>query len=209
MKAIQRKAQGITAAVFTLVTMALAMVSVADTKSAHQVAEEVKDQMVAIIGDREKYEAQGEGKYYAAIVGLFEPVVDFTFIARGVMGDHAKTATEEQRQRFAEVLKGSLMGTVATYTQGLGGANQYSIAVVPPKEGDAEKTSVNVGLEVTTGESVNRLAFTMRLDKDEQWKIANMTLNGINLGITFRAQFAQAVKKAEGNLDAAIASWSA
>jgi phospholipid transport system substrate-binding protein len=125
------------------------------------------------------------------------------------MGDFAENASEEQRQRFADVLKNSLMSTVTTYTQGLAGTGEYKIDVVPPKEGDAEKRSVNVGLEVQTGESVNRLAFTMRLNKEEQWKIANMTLNGINLGITFRAQFAQAVKKANGNLDAAIDSWSA
>ena len=187
---------------------AVGLVANADSKTAHQVAEDVKNQMVAVIADREKIAAEGEGKYYEAVQALFEPVVDFNFIARGVMGDYAKSASEEQQQRFANVLKQSLMSTVTTYTQGLAGSGNYTIDVLPPNEDVTGKKSVQVGLEVKTQDSVNRLAFTMRLNKKEQWKIANMTLNGINLGATFRAQFAQAVKKAEGNVDAAINSWS-
>lgn len=207
MKIVTLKLRDIALALFASLTMTLSMASFADVKTAHQVAENVKDELVALIGNYEKISAEGEGKYYEAIVALFEPVVDFGFIGRGVMGEYAASASEEQHQRFASVLKNSLMSTVATYTQGLAGSGNYKIDVVPPKNDVAGKKQVNVGLEVQTGESVNRLAFTMRLNKDEQWKIANMTLNGINLGVTFRAQFAQAVKKAEGNIGAAIDSW--
>lgn len=185
-----------------------AQLTFAQEKSAHEVAEVVKNDMVRIIADRAKYEAQGEGKYYEAVVKLFEPVVNFDYIANGVMGDFAKDANDEQRGKFAEVLKHSLMNTVSTYTQGLSGSGNYAIDIVPPKTDMAGKRRVNVGLEVKTADGINRLAFTMQLNKDNDWKIANITLNGINLGVTFRAQFAQAVKKAEGNIEAAINSWS-
>ena len=193
----------------SLMSMFVAMAGFAQDKTAHQVAEEVKNDMVVMIADRETIEKQGEGSYFTAVQNLFEPVVDFNFIARGVMGEFAKQATDAQRQRFAGVLKQSLMSTVTTYTQGLAGSGDYKIDVIPPKQDVTGKKSVNVGLEIHSADSVNRLAFTMRLNKDNQWKIANMTLNGINLGITFRAQFAQSVKKSEGNIDAAIASWGA
>ena len=40
-------------------------------------------------------------------------------------------------------------------------------------------------------------------------KLVNVVLNGINLGITFRTQFYQAMKKSDGDLDLVIAEWSA
>ncbi len=208
MKAIQRKALTAAWMVLAAAMLMLPTYSFAEPKTAHEVAEDVKNQMIDIINNREKYEAQGNGEYLHAVVALFEPVVDFNFIARGVMDKYAKTASDEQKKRFAEVLKTSLMSTVATYTQGLGGTSSFNISVVPPKDGDTKKNPVSVGLEVKTADSVNRLAFTMQ-NKNDLWKIANMTLNGINLGVTFRAQFDQAVKKAQGNIDAAIDSWSA
>lgn len=195
-------------ALMTTVLLFVAADALAQTKTAHEVAEAVKNEMITLIGDREKIAAEGEGKYYEAVVKLFDPVVDFGFIANGVMGDYAKTASDEQKQKFAGALKESLLGTVSTYTQGLGGNEKFSIRVLPPRDSDAGKNNVQVGLEVIAGESTNQLSFSMFQNKEQEWKIYNMTLNGINLGITFRAQFAQAVKKAEGNLDVAIAGWS-
>ncbi len=194
--------------VFTLV-MLISMVGQAADKTAHQVAEEVKNDMVALIADRENIEKKGEGAYFDAVQDLFAPVVNFEYIANGVMGEFSKKATDEQKQKFAGVFQHSLMSTISTWAQGQTNTSDYKIEVVPPKGDVSGKKSVNVGLEVHSSGSVNRLAFTMRLNKDEQWKIANVTLNGINLGITFRAQFAQSVKKADGDIDAAIASWSA
>ena len=46
-----------------------------------------------------------------------------------------------------------------------------------------------------------------RRKTDPNWKLINVVLDGVNLGKTFRSQFAQAVKEHEGNLDAAIAGW--
>lgn len=188
--------------------MLLSQLAMAQSKTAHEVAEQVKDDMMGIIAERANIEAKGEGEYYKAVVDLFEPVVNFEYIANGVMGESSKKASKDQKARFAGVLKHSLMNTVSTYTQGLSGSGKYTIDVVPPKSDMTGKRRVNVGLEVKTQDGVNRLAFTMHLNSDNVWKIANMTLNGINLGVTFRAQFAQAVKKADGNIDAAIDSWS-
>jgi len=40
-----------------------------------------------------------------------------------------------------------------------------------------------------------------------EWKLLNVTLDGINLGSTFRSQFAQAMKKA-GDVESVIVNWS-
>ena len=43
--------------------------------------------------------------------------------------------------------------------------------------------------------------------KDNQWKLLNVIINGVNLGNTFRSQFDQAMKK-EANLDRVIDNWA-
>lgn len=209
MKAIQGITRFVAASTLIAMAMLAGITAHAADKTAHQVAEDVKNDMVALIANRESIEKKGEGAYFEAVQGLFVPIVNFDFIANGVMGEFSKKATAEQKQKFAEVFQHSLMSTIYTWAQGQAATSDYKIEVVPPKGDVSGKKSVNVGLEVHSAGSVNRLAFNMRLNKESQWKVANVTLNGINLGITFRAQFAQSVKKADGDIDAAIASWSA
>ena len=45
------------------------------------------------------------------------------------------------------------------------------------------------------------------MDKGNQWKIRNINVSGIDLGLQFRNQFAATVKRNGGNLDKAIANF--
>jgi phospholipid transport system substrate-binding protein len=51
--------------------------------------------------------------------------------------------------------------------------------------------------------------YSMRLSKDGVWRVYNLIINGINIGLTYRNQFASSMKSPEhrGNLDAVIATW--
>ncbi|MGY8862306.1 MAG: ABC transporter substrate-binding protein, partial [Pseudomonadales bacterium] len=40
------------------------------------------------------------------------------------------------------------------------------------------------------------------------WKVTNVTLDGINLGLAFRQQFASAMVQNKGNMDDVIALWN-
>lgn len=174
-------------------------------QTAHEFAENVKDELVAVI--RSKAELEQEGgteKYVEAVESVLEPVVDFNYIARGVMGGHGEQATDEQRRRFAEEFKESL---VNTYANGLAGYGSYDITVVPPDEDVSGKRTVGVWLNVTNGDVTHRLAFTTRLNRDGEWKVTNMILNGVNLGRAFRGQFDNAMKQRNGDIDAVIANW--
>jgi phospholipid transport system substrate-binding protein len=51
------------------------------------------------------------------------------------------------------------------------------------------------------------VTYQMVLDAKGQWKVRNLILNGINLGLTFRNQFASTVEANRGNLDKAIANF--
>lgn len=177
----------------------------APEQSAHEFAGNVKDQLLEVISKKEELEQQGgQAKYVEAVKNVLVPVVDFEFIARGVMGGHAGKASPEQREKFAEKFKRSL---VNTYAKGLAGYGDYDITVVPPEEDLSGQRTVGVWLNVSNGDITHRLAFTTKLNREGEWKVTNMILNGVNLGKAFRGQFESAVKQ-HGSIEAAIENWA-
>jgi len=42
---------------------------------------------------------------------------------------------------------------------------------------------------------------------DGQWKVRNVIVEGINMGLLFRDQFAQAMQAQGGDLEAVISNW--
>ena len=49
--------------------------------------------------------------------------------------------------------------------------------------------------------------YSMYLDKDNDWKIINIEINGMNLGKIFRNQFYSLMEKNNGDINLAIEKW--
>jgi len=177
----------------------------ATNPTAHDIVQQVQDELLKTIANsRDTIETEPEA-YYAAVQTVLDPVVDFHFIARVVMGGYAKQASPEQYERFTETFKG---GLVSTYAKGMASFADFDIVVLPPNGDISGQRKVSVAQEVRGGENVNRVSYTMVKNRRGEWKLINVVLNGINLGKTFRSQFAQAMKKNQGDLDKVIADWS-
>lgn len=133
------------------------------------------------------------------------PYVDVDGISRSVMGQFYRQASAEQRARFAKVFKDSL---VRTYANGLGNYEGQQVTFKPFKAGkDPKRAQVDFDVRGTSG-TIYPMTFQMAQDAKGEWKVRNLILNGINLGLTFRNQFASQVEANRGNLDKAIAGWS-
>lgn len=132
------------------------------------------------------------------------PFVDVDGIARGVMGQYFRQATPAQQQEFARVFKQSL---VRTYARGLTAYDNQRIVFKPYRAGN-DATRAQVEMEVHASGQVYPVTFQLQTDKAGQWKVRNLIINGINLGLTFRNQFASAVEANRGNIGRAIAGWS-
>lgn len=133
------------------------------------------------------------------------PFVDIPGIARGVMGQYFRQASPEQRDRFAATFKQSM---IRTYANGLAGYNNQKIVVKPYTPG-ADLTRAQVDVEVTL-ESGTMVPVTFQMVRDGAgvWKARNLIVNGLNLGLTFRKRFAEAVEQSAGNIDKAIVAWA-
>ncbi|MEL7399164.1 MAG: ABC transporter substrate-binding protein, partial [Pseudomonadota bacterium] len=110
------------------------------------------------------------------------------------------------RQRFSQVFQSDL---ISTYAKGMAAFGDERIEVLPPTQDIEGQKRVNVIQKVYTENGENTVSYTMGFSKKtSEWKLLNVVINGVNLGATFRSQFAQAMQKA-GDLDVVIKEWSA
>jgi phospholipid transport system substrate-binding protein len=174
--------------------------------SPHDLVNTTTEKLMGVVKAKQATYEKNPGKYFSEVESLLEPVVDFDFIARSVMGAYWKTATAEQQGAFIKVFK---KGLVETYAKGMAKFNDLKVEVLPPEAVNPEFGKVTVMQKVAAADGVNKVAYTMgRRKTDASWKLLNVVLDGVNLGKTFRSQFAQSVKEHDGNLDAAIAGWA-
>lgn len=173
--------------------------------SPHQVVEQVTVDLMKIVSNGKQALASDPKAYYTNVRSILEAVVDFDYIARNVMGSkYWKDATPEQRVRFVDVFTA---GMVRTYAKGMANFAEYDISVVPP-DGEITERRAEVVQKFKGPEGVGRVAYTMGHNKAGEWKLINVTLDGVNLGKTLRTQFAQAVSENKGNITAAIDGWA-
>jgi phospholipid transport system substrate-binding protein len=133
-----------------------------------------------------------------------EPYVDFNGFAKGVMGQFYRQASDKQRADFTDVFKRSL---IKTYANGLGAYENQKFTIKPFVAGDDPKKA-QVDMDIYTNSNTTiPVSYQLVLDKQGQWKVRNVLLNGINLGLTFRNQFAATMEANRGNLDKAIANF--
>ena len=140
------------------------------------------------------------------LLSNLEPLVDFDSIARGVMGRHAKAASDRQIEKFAQVFRESL---VSLYARSFRTFEVEEARVLDMPSGfdpaTAKKASVRMRATTADGETFS-LSYSMRRDDQGGWVVRNIVVNGINLGLTYMNQFDGAMSR-YGSVDEVIAQW--
>ena len=83
------------------------------------------------------------------------------------------------------------------------------IIVSPPKHKSNSPNKVKVDIEIVTSSKSYPGVYSMYLDKNNEWKIINIIVNGINLGLTFRSQFYSLMEKNNNDISTVIDKWIA
>lgn len=177
---------------------------VSAAQNPYTMIEGVSQNLLGVIRSNAQYMNSDPQRYYSAVDSVLTPVVDFDFIARGVMGHYAKQATAAQRARFSSTFRRDL---VATFARGVATFGDMDVKVVNPGSAPSGNR-VNVLQEVRSKEGITKISYTLVRNRAGQWKLINVILNGVNLGKTFRSQFAQSMQT-HGDIDKVIANWSA
>lgn len=188
-----------------LMLLLLPAFALADATDPQAVIQTAVNQLTARLQAEKPHLKDNNQLLYTIINENITPYVDIDGIARGVMGQYYRQASDVQRTRFAATFKDSL---VRTYANGLAAYNNQKIEFLPYQASDKPnfaQVQVNV-----TGDSgtVYPVTFQMKKNAAGEWKAVNIIVNGINLGLTFRNQFASAVNDNGNSLDKAIAGWT-
>lgn len=172
--------------------------------SPHALVQEMTEELLLAIEEHRAGFAANPEPFLSLIDEMLRDVVDFHWIARNVMGPHFQQASEEQVSRFAQVFR---TGLIATYGQGLMNFSDQSIEVLPPREGQLEERRVSVTQRIHNAGNTYPIVYSMTRNREGEWQVINVIINGINLGMTFRNQFQQAVQQ-QGDIERVIAGWS-
>jgi phospholipid transport system substrate-binding protein len=217
---------------FTGVSTSLA----SDTKGPYEVVADTTQELLKVIEEARSYIDEDEPRFTGEILRIMDEVVDFQSFARGVMGDYGSSqayrrlSTDEERAafrdrvfRFTETFR---EGLINTYSKGLLAFDGNRIEVLPEllvtdASGELKKVSadeisdkdlqgsVSVRQEIY-GERAKpyEVIYTLRKDRDGQWKLRNVVIEGLNLGQIYKSQFVAAVETENGDIDKVIANWT-
>jgi len=144
-------------------------------------------------------------RYFAAVEEAVSNTVDFNAVAEVVMSRYADLATAEQKQRFSDILKNTL---TRFYGAALVSYNGQELVFLPSTnpEGDSRADTV-VGMELRGGDSNLTLQYQMFLNENDEWKLKNLSLAGINLGRQYYTQFSALMTQHNNDIDLVLENW--
>lgn len=193
-----------TFAVALLFTLAPLSVSAQPEPPAEMIRNNINEFMAQLEG-RESYYEENIDELKQEVDDSLEKVADFRYIGASVMGSYFRNASPEQRSRFADVFRQTL---IDTYTRGLVTFDYDDIRVLDDQRPQREEDRASVAMEVVGANGdVYPVNYSLRLS-DGEWRVVNVIVNGINLGLTFRNQFDQAMRDNNRDYDAVIDGWA-
>ncbi|MGO2133266.1 MAG: MlaC/ttg2D family ABC transporter substrate-binding protein [Halomonas sp.] len=195
----------IQAALLSVLLLLSSLPVMAQSNDPEQIIRSSVNQLMGQLDGRKDYYASHPNELKQVVENSLANVADFRYIGASVMGRYFSNATPQQRSRFADVFRQTL---IDTYANGLLTFDYRELRVLGNQQADRYEDQANVGMEVVaTDGKVFPISYTMRLSNGE-WKVVNVIVNGINLGLTFRNQFDQAMRQKNRNYDAVISGWS-
>tara|TARA_B100000965_G_C19265004_1_gene614686 strand:- start:20 stop:643 length:624 start_codon:yes stop_codon:yes gene_type:complete len=161
-------------------------------------------EMVEILTNESDLFESDRSLYEQKIKDIFEPMIDFRRVAASVMGKkYYLLATKDERTQFVEIFKDSLLDT---YAETLAQWGDSTITTKFPLEELELVKNVEVKQILDTGTSTYPISYKLRKSKDG-WKIINIIINGVNLGLTFRNQFQALALTHDENISLTLENW--
>ena len=129
----------------------------------------------------------------------------FKRVAASVMGrKYYLLATKEQKYDFINIFRDSLLNTYSETLAQWGDSSISTIILDYDESQDIKNIEVKQILD--TGSNKYPISYKLRKN-DEDWKIINIIINGVNLGLTFRNQFQALAISHNDNIELTLQNW--
>jgi len=172
--------------------------------SSSEYVERIHEDIVLVVRAKQGIYEENPEEFIKAISLALQPLVDFKRISKNVMGRHYKDANKQQIEKFNKVFKESLL---ETYSKTLAEFRDEEIIVSSKVKKSPKGNREKVSLQIVTSTKIYPAIYDMYLNKQGEWKLINIIINGVNLGITFRNQFYSLMEKEGNDLDLVIEKW--
>ncbi len=171
----------------------------------HKFIDSQAQEMVSIIINNQELYVEDPELFKDKISMIFEPMVDFRRVGASVMGKkYYLASSKSQRLEFIQAFKNSLLDT---YTSTLAQWGDQKIVTVFPEASEFKKTE-DVQQNLITASNIYPITYKVRKNKNGDWLIINIIVNGVNLGLTFRNQFQALARQHNENIDEIIKHWT-
>jgi|GEM_PF-493180 len=173
----------------------------ADQKAQLANQEEPADAEVVSVEEQERARVD---EAIEAIDGVLSDVVDFPYISKRVMGKYYRRASAEDRDRFSGIFKTTLL---KTYAKALLTFEIERYELVKPKKSSSKPDKQVVTVEVFSANGQKYSLVYYMLKREGKWSLVNAMVDGINLRLTFKNQFADMAQRAKGNVSQVVSDW--
>jgi len=186
-----------------LIAALAAPLAQANWESASQSMEKVTDQMLVLVADEELRKPENIAPLMQGVDEILGEQVDYDYIGKSVMGKYVRRASDEEVSRFSGVFKDTIL---RTFAKAVSGFDFKGYETLPPvsESPDPDKQIVSVNLMSNNGQIYSLVFYVVR--DGDNWKLVNVLIDGINLRVTFRNQFANLMEK-YSKVGAAIEHW--
>lgn len=176
----------------------------AQDRTAVETAELGVNTLLETVAEARQYFMSDRDRYFREIEQVLDTFVDFNAVAEVVMSRYASQASEVQKERFANILKSTL---TRFYGASLVSYEGQELVFLPARNPDADpRADKVVGMELR-GDQTLRLQYQMFLNENNEWKLKNISLAGINLGRQYYTQFAALMSEHNNDIDAVLDNW--
>jgi len=143
--------------------------------------------------------------FFAEIDQSLGPFVDFEGFSRSVMAKYYRRATDEEKAQFIQKFR---KGLIETYAKALVEFENETIIVLDPSIDPDRPDRASIGLEIHGANGrIYPVEYSLIL-VDDKWLLRNVVIEGINIGLQFRSQFAAYMRTYKNNIGDVIANWN-
>ncbi|WP_027859333.1 MlaC/ttg2D family ABC transporter substrate-binding protein [Marinobacterium jannaschii] len=176
----------------------------ASWEEASQVIDKTSNEMLALMAQDGLMGEDNLPKLVDEVDGLLVEIIDFDYVSRAVMGKYFRQANDAQKAQFSKVFKTTLL---KTYAKGLSSFQIERFELVAPRKQSPKPNKQVVTVFVFDAKGTKYTVHYYMLQRNGQWQLTNVNLDGLNLRQTFRSQFADLVQRSKGDIQGAIDAW--
>jgi len=171
-----------------------------DERTPEAIVEETSTSILKTINDENDRLREDPASINSLINDTVIPIIDLDSMGKLILGKYWKQASDDQRTSFVAEFKDML---IRTYAKSLVDFGHAKVNVVPAREKQQGKYyTVQSELDVGSGKAPLQVAYIFRKNKQDEWKVFDLAVDGLSLVKNFRTSFSQEIR--ETSLDALI-----